>query len=72
MSDATLDSIRVLRPREAASVIGLSLSTLNKMRLRGDGPRFVRLGSKSVGYPLTELRTWLDAGRRTSTSEAPR
>lgn len=69
MSDHTLDTIRVLRPRQAASIIGLSLSTLNKMRLRGDGPQFVRLGRKSVGYPVTELRAWLDAGRRASTSD---
>jgi predicted DNA-binding transcriptional regulator AlpA len=61
----------VLRTPEAAKYIGLSISTLTKMRLRGgdDTPPFVKLGSRSVGYCVSDLDAWLDARRRASTSD---
>ena len=37
--------------------------------IRGDGPRFVRLGSRSVGYDIMDLDAWLDARKVVSTSE---
>lgn len=62
---ATADTARrILRTREAADYIGLSPSTLEKKRLSGDGPRFVRLGGRAVGYDLRDLDEWLDAQRR--------
>ena len=59
----------ILRPPEAAQYLGLSESTLAKQRLRGDGPRFVKLGSRAVGYSLQELDAYLVACTRSSTSE---
>jgi predicted DNA-binding transcriptional regulator AlpA len=60
---------RVFRTREAAGYVGLRPSTLEKLRVRGDGPRFVRLGNRSVGYDLGDLDAWLEARKVTSTSE---
>lgn len=59
----------ILRPPEAALYIGLSESTLAKQRLRGDGPRYVKLGSRAVGYSINELDAYLEACTRSSTSE---
>ena len=59
----------ILRPPEAALYLGLSESTLAKQRLRGDGPRYVKLGSRAVGYSIQELDTYLVACTRSSTSE---
>ena len=62
---------KILRTPAAAEYVGLSESTLEKRRLRGDGPRFIRLGGRAVGYPIEELDRWLESHRRcSSTSEA--
>ncbi len=61
-------SQRILRTPEAARYVGLSASTLEKKRLDGTGPPFVRLGGRAVGYDIAELDKWIDRQRRTSTS----
>lgn len=52
---------RILRTPEAAHYLGLSPSTLEKMRLDGAGPVYVRLGGRAVGYDVRALDAWLDA-----------
>lgn len=60
-----------LNTREAARYLGLSASLLNKLRVRGGGPVFVRLpGVRRVLYRSTDLLAWASAGRRRSTSVA--
>jgi predicted DNA-binding transcriptional regulator AlpA len=56
---------------EAAAFLRLGKSTLEKLRVAGEGPIFVRLGERRVGYLRSDLEDWL--GRRprvASTSEA--
>ena len=60
---------RLLRPPEAAPYIGLSVSTLAKQRLRGDGPKFVRLSPRAIGYLQADLDEWISSRRCSSTSE---
>jgi predicted DNA-binding transcriptional regulator AlpA len=60
---ATDRPTRVLRTPGAAAYVGLSASTLEKRRLSGGGPRFIRLGGRAVGYDLRDLDAWLDAQR---------
>lgn len=62
---------RILRTEAASEYCGLAASTLEKLRVRGDGPRFVKLGGKAVGYDLADLDAWLDSRKASSTSEAP-
>ena len=59
----------ILRTAAAAEYLGLSTSTLTKMRVRGDGPVFIKLGRRSVGYTLDDLDKWRDGRRRHSTSD---
>jgi predicted DNA-binding transcriptional regulator AlpA len=59
------------RPPEAATYVGLSVSTLAKQRLRGDGPKFVRLSARAIGYLQADLDAWLAEKRFGSTSEYP-
>jgi predicted DNA-binding transcriptional regulator AlpA len=62
--------VKLLTDRDVSAVTGTARSTLAKMRLRGDGPPFVRVGV-SVRYPEDALREWLAAlPRRKSTSDA--
>ena len=60
---------RILRTPDAARYLGLTASTLEKMRLTGAGPRFIRLGFRAVGYAIGDLDAFVDAGRRASTSD---
>jgi predicted DNA-binding transcriptional regulator AlpA len=59
---------RRFRAPEAANYLGLSKSTLAKMRLRGDGPLFLKL-NRVVVYDSRDLDAWLAHRRRASTSD---
>jgi predicted DNA-binding transcriptional regulator AlpA len=65
-TSTTID--RLFIPAETANLLGLSLSWLAKARLRGDGPRYVKIG-RAVRYPESAIRDYLRARTRTSTSE---
>ena len=56
----------VRNTRGAAVYVGLSASTLNKLRITGDGPTFIKLGRKVV-YRLEDLDNYLTTHRRTRT-----
>ncbi|MBF0355395.1 MAG: helix-turn-helix domain-containing protein [Alphaproteobacteria bacterium] len=60
---------RKLRAPEAADYLGLSPSTLAKMRLRGDGPTYSKAGRKVVLYDMANLDSWFASRQRRSTSE---
>jgi predicted DNA-binding transcriptional regulator AlpA len=56
------------RAPDAAQYLGLAESTLAKMRLRGDGPRYAKAG-RAVIYERAELDRWLTSLRRSNTSQ---
>jgi hypothetical protein len=60
---------KVLRTPGAAEYTELAVSTLEKMRLTGDGPEFIRLSARAVGYEIEALDRWLQGRRRRSTSD---
>jgi predicted DNA-binding transcriptional regulator AlpA len=41
--------------REAAKFLGLQINNLNQMRYRDTGPRWVRVGTRSVRYLSGDL-----------------
>lgn len=61
-----------MRTPQAADYVALAVSTLTKMRLRGDGPPFVKVGPRAVAYRKADLDAWLAARVRHSTSEGTR
>ena len=56
----------------AAEVLGLSCRTLEEYRLRGRGPRFVRISSRAVRYRPRELARWVAEREVASTSDPGR
>jgi hypothetical protein len=52
----------------AARILEISASYLNKARVTGSGPPYVKFG-KSVRYHTPTLRAWAEAQTRRSTSE---
>ena len=57
------------RPPKAAAYVGLSVSTLAKKRLTGDGPTYIRLSPRAIGYIQSDLDDWIADRRCGSTSE---
>mgnify|MGYP000438569516 CR=1 FL=1 len=58
----------MLRTPDAAQYLGISTSTLNKLRVLGGGPAYHKLG-RIVGYSHADLDAWLASRRRRSTSD---
>jgi predicted DNA-binding transcriptional regulator AlpA len=61
---------RKMRTGAASAYLGLAVSTLAKMRMRGDGPEYIKAGPKVVLYDSADCDAWLASKRRRSTSEA--
>lgn len=59
----------ILTTREAAEATGLAVPTLNKLRVYGGGPQFLKLG-RSVRYRIEDLHAWLESRLVSNTSEA--
>jgi hypothetical protein len=64
---------RSVKTPEAAIITGYSESTLEKKRLYGGGPPFIKLsdGSGAVVYDVRDLETWMAGRRRMSTADRP-
>lgn len=53
----------------AATLCGLTPSYLKQLRVRGDGPRFVKFAERAVRYRVGDLLAWAGAHKVSSTSE---
>ena len=58
----------LLDPEAASAFLGLSPWTLAEWRVKGTGPRFVKLGNR-VPYTPAALAEWVEAHTAASTSE---
>ncbi len=60
---------RLLTTREAAAYLRVSKSYLDKLRVYGGGPKFLRYGKRKILYRMSDLDLWAGERRFTSTSE---
>ncbi len=60
---------RLIREPEAADYLGYSVRALQNWRLRGGGPRFVRVSRRSVRYRRRDLKSWANGRTVSNTSE---
>ena len=58
----------VLTEIEAANHLSVSTRHLQRLRVDGGGPLFVRLGERRIGYRATDLDAWLASRLVASTS----
>jgi Helix-turn-helix domain len=58
-SDSSAAWPRFFTTAEASRYLNIPSSTLEKMRVTGTGPVFVRYGTKSVRYRMGDLEAWL-------------
>lgn len=61
---------RVYSPRETSILTGNSERTLQRLRVKGGGPEFVKLTGKKIGYTGEALRRWIESRSVRSTSDA--
>ena len=57
----------LLTQREAAAILAISVRTLERLRVSGGGPRYIKI-SHSVRYRDADLESWVAAQSRGSTS----
>ena len=61
MSNASIDSEdTLLKEKEAAKILAVSVRTLQAWRTNNSGPPFVRLG-RAIRYRLRVLMEWLNS-----------
>ena len=58
----------LLTQRQASEMLALSERTLERFRISGIGPKFVRMG-KSIRYRLGDVEAWIERRTVGSTSE---
>ena len=63
------DIPKVVTAKVAARFVGLSESTLAKLRLNGNGPVYCKLGRRVV-YRPADLEQWLQSRTTRDTSDA--
>ena len=56
--------------REAANYVRLSTATLERLRVKGDGPVYINPVKDRVLYSSQDLDDWMHSRRRRSTSES--
>lgn len=52
---------RLIPEGDAADFLGYTVRALQNWRVRGGGPRFVKVSSRSVRYRLRELVAWAES-----------
>jgi predicted DNA-binding transcriptional regulator AlpA len=57
----------LLNQREAAAILAISVRTLERLRVTGTGPKFIKI-SHSVRYRTSDLESWVASRARGSTS----
>lgn len=65
----------LLSTAQAADYLGLKPNYLEKLRIAGGGPTFVKITSGAAGmvrYSREDLDAWVSASRRRSTSDEGR
>ena len=63
---------KFMRTAQAAMRIGLAKNTLEKMRVSGEGPPFVRISPRRIVYEAAALDSWIKSrGEHRSTEVVP-
>ncbi len=60
----------LIREGAAAEFCGLTIRTMQALRQRGGGPRFVRRSARCLRYRRADLKQWADSHLHGSTAES--
>jgi len=57
----------LMTPEAVAEWLGVTVGVLANWRYLGAGPRFIRLGAKSIRYSRQEVESWLEENTHSQT-----
>jgi predicted DNA-binding transcriptional regulator AlpA len=60
---------QLVNEQEAAQALGFTIRALQNWRVRGGGPRFVKISGRSVRYRRRDLLEWTESKLRSNTSQ---
>lgn len=60
---------RLINERDAADFLGYTVRCLQNWRVRGGGPKFVKVSARSIRYRRRDLYEWIEARLQSNTSE---
>lgn len=60
---------QLLETKVIAEYMGTTPQNLAQMRYRGTGPRFIKLGVRSVRYRWSDVEAWLEANTLTQSDQ---
>jgi len=69
MTQIDTDPDQLLTEREAASLICYSQRALQNWRLRGGGPKYVKVSARSIRYQRRDVVEWIESRKRVSTAQ---
>ncbi len=61
---------RLINENEAAGFIGYTIRALQGWRVKGGGPKFIKVSARSIQYRRRDLIEWAESRLKTSTSAA--
>ena len=62
---------RLIDEFDAADFLGYSFRALRNWRVRGGGPKYVKVSARSIRYRRRDLIVWAEARLCSSTSDTP-
>ncbi len=63
------DPAALLRPAEAAELVGVEARALEAWRNRGSGPRYVKVSPRCIRYRRIDLIEWAERRLQSTTAE---
>lgn len=71
LPDSCLAVERLMTTPDAGEVLGLSSRTLEDLRWKGEGPRYLRLSRNCIRYRHADLIAWAEERARFNTTHGP-
>lgn len=63
------DHDALLTEQQAATLLNVNPRTLQKWRVKGGGPKFIRISRRCIRYRPRDIRDWAQHRVKSSTSE---
>ena len=61
--------LSLVAEKAAADFLNVTTRTMQSLRQRGGGPRFMRLSARCIRYTRADLKAWAEERLRTSTAD---
>jgi len=61
---------RLIDENQAADILCYSVRALQNWRVRGGGPKFIKVSSRSIRYTRRDLQVWIDERKVSNTAQA--